>query len=147
MDLSTCKCAYLRSKIESVIVTFFEIYRLVSTDALARGMDLANVENVINYDMPRFIETYIHRSGRTARAGRAGNVITLVEPKRKSQFQKMLHEANRLQNIELMNIDYDNLLEAEEKYRLALKKLKLKIENEQSTKKGTMKALKRKSKR
>ena len=147
MDLSTCKCAYLRSKIESVIVTFFEIYRLVSTDALARGMDLANIENVINYDMPRFIETYIHRSGRTARAGRAGNVITLVEPKRKSQFQKMLHEANRLQNIELMNIDYDNLLEAEEKYRLALKKLKLKIENEQSTKKGTMKALKRKSKR
>ena len=147
MDLSTCKCAYLRSKIESVIVTFFKIYRLVSTDALARGMDLANIENVINYDMPRFIETYIHRSGRTARAGRAGNVITLVEPKRKSQFQKMLHEANRLQNIELMNIDYDNLLEAEEKYRLALKKLKLKIENEQSTKKGTMKALKRKSKR
>lgn len=45
---------------------------------MTRGMDVEGVKNVINYDMPKFIKTYIHRAGRTARAGQSGNCFTLL---------------------------------------------------------------------
>lgn len=55
-----------------------EIQVLVSSDAMTRGMDVEGVKNVINYDMPMYIKTYIHRAGRTARAGQAGRCFTLL---------------------------------------------------------------------
>ena len=58
---------------------FFD--RLVCSDAMARGMDLDNVKYVISYDNPPYIKTYIHRVGRTARAGRAGTAVSLLEKK------------------------------------------------------------------
>ena len=51
---------------------------LVSSDAMTRGMDVKGVNNVINYDVPPYIKTYIHRAGRTARAGQAGRCFTLL---------------------------------------------------------------------
>lgn len=45
---------------------------------MTRGMDVEGVRNVINYDMPVYIKTYIHRVGRTARAGQAGRCFTLL---------------------------------------------------------------------
>lgn len=45
---------------------------------MTRGMDVEGVRNVINYDMPAFIKTYIHRAGRTARAGQSGRCFTLL---------------------------------------------------------------------
>ena len=51
---------------------------LVSSDALTRGMDVEGVRNVINYDVPKFIKTYVHRAGRTARAGQIGCCFTLI---------------------------------------------------------------------
>jgi superfamily II DNA/RNA helicase len=45
---------------------------------MARGIDFDNVECVINYDVPSFITNYIHRVGRTARAGRNGKAYTIV---------------------------------------------------------------------
>ena len=51
---------------------------LVSTDLASRGLDLEYVGRVINYHLPEQIENYIHRAGRTARAGRAGLVINFV---------------------------------------------------------------------
>lgn len=45
---------------------------------MTRGMDVEGVRNVINYDMPAYIKTYIHRAGRTARAGQAGRCFTLL---------------------------------------------------------------------
>lgn len=55
-----------------------DIQVLVASDALTRGMDVKGVTNVINYDMPPFAKTFIHRAGRTARAGQAGRCFTLL---------------------------------------------------------------------
>lgn len=51
---------------------------VVSSDAMTRGMDVEGVRNVINYDKPPYIKTYIHRAGRTARAGNHGRCFTLL---------------------------------------------------------------------
>lgn len=48
---------------------------------MARGMDVEKVKFVISYDPPPFIKTYIHRIGRTARAGKVGTALTLLQKK------------------------------------------------------------------
>ncbi len=53
---------------------------LVATDVIARGLDVPHVEHVINYDLPQMAEDYIHRIGRTARAGASGNALCLIAP-------------------------------------------------------------------
>ncbi|WP_022926817.1 DEAD/DEAH box helicase [Patulibacter americanus] len=54
---------------------------LVATDVAARGLDISTVTHVVNYDVPRSPDTYVHRIGRTGRAGASGRAITFVEPK------------------------------------------------------------------
>lgn len=56
-----------------------EVNVLLATDVAARGIDLPDVSHVINFDMPRSADVYVHRIGRTARAGKKGNAISLVE--------------------------------------------------------------------
>ncbi|OQR92439.1 DEAD/DEAH box RNA helicase [Achlya hypogyna] len=68
---------------------------VVCSDAMARGMDIAHVENVVNYDVPPYIKTYIHRVGRTARAGRAGRAVTLVKKGQTKGLARMLGKANK----------------------------------------------------
>jgi len=53
---------------------------LVATDVAARGLDIADVSHVINFDMPDGSDSYIHRIGRTARMGKAGEALSLVTP-------------------------------------------------------------------
>ncbi len=52
---------------------------LIATDVAARGIDLPDVSHVINFDMPRTADVYLHRIGRTARAGKKGNAVSLIE--------------------------------------------------------------------
>ncbi|MCM2681341.1 ATP-dependent RNA helicase SrmB [Echinimonas agarilytica] len=52
---------------------------LLASDVAARGIDISDISHVINYDMPRTADVYVHRIGRTARAGRKGTAISLVE--------------------------------------------------------------------
>ncbi|MEE4246791.1 MAG: DEAD/DEAH box helicase [Kangiellaceae bacterium] len=65
---------------------------LVATDVAARGIDIEQVPLVINYDLPKVAEDYIHRSGRTARAGHSGEAVSLV----------CADEVSELQNIEVL---------------------------------------------
>lgn len=57
-----------------------DIHVLVATDVAARGLDISNLPLVVNYDMPGFPEEYIHRIGRTGRAGQSGLAVSLVCP-------------------------------------------------------------------
>ncbi|MFD2166991.1 DEAD/DEAH box helicase [Thalassotalea euphylliae] len=54
---------------------------LITTDLASRGLDLANVSHVINFDMPKHTEEFVHRIGRTGRAGNKGDAISFVGPK------------------------------------------------------------------
>jgi len=53
---------------------------LVATDVAGRGLDISGISHVINFDVPRCADDYIHRAGRTARAGATGHVITFIAP-------------------------------------------------------------------
>ena len=53
---------------------------IVATDLAARGIDIQGISHVINYEIPEDLEFFIHRVGRTARAGNKGTAITLFEP-------------------------------------------------------------------
>lgn len=57
-----------------------DIQLLIATDVAARGIDVENVTHVINYDVPQDPESYVHRIGRTGRAGKKGLALTLVTP-------------------------------------------------------------------
>ncbi|WP_150137336.1 DEAD/DEAH box helicase [Candidatus Enterovibrio altilux] len=54
---------------------------LVTTDLASRGLDMSNVSLVVNFDMPKYVEEYVHRIGRTGRAGNKGTAISLIGPK------------------------------------------------------------------
>ena len=57
-----------------------QIQFLVATDVAARGIDIKDITHVINFDIPKFCEDYVHRIGRTGRAGKSGIAISLVLP-------------------------------------------------------------------
>ena len=77
-----------QNKRDRVIAAFREKkYRiLVATDVASRGLDIPHIEHVINYDLPQCAESYIHRIGRTARAGAGGSALNLVTPADKSKW-------------------------------------------------------------
>lgn len=62
---------------------------LVATDVLSRGIDISDIDLVINYDVPSHAEDYVHRIGRTARAKTEGEAITLVNPEDMFDFSKI----------------------------------------------------------
>ena len=67
---------------------------LVATDVAARGLDIDHVSHVVNYDVPSDPDAYVHRIGRTGRAGREGVAITLVEP-REQRLLRNIEAATR----------------------------------------------------
>lgn len=65
---------------------------IVSSDRMARGIDFPNLKLVFNYDLPKHSKTYVHRAGRTARAGREGMCITLIKKGQIGDFKRMRSE-------------------------------------------------------
>ena len=80
-----------------------EIRFLVASDVAARGLDIVEMSHVFNYDVPIHADDYVHRIGRTARAGREGHAITLVTPAEKRQLaaiEKLIgHPLERLSGV------------------------------------------------
>ncbi|MEJ2748941.1 MAG: DEAD/DEAH box helicase [Anaerolineae bacterium] len=66
-----------------------QIQVLVATDVAARGLDIDDISHVFNYDLPQDPEIYVHRIGRTGRAGRTGIAISLVTPRERRRLQRI----------------------------------------------------------
>ena len=64
---------------------------LVATDVAARGLDINDVEAIINYDIPQELEVYVHRIGRTGRAGKSGYAITLSNAWNRRRIKELEH--------------------------------------------------------
>lgn len=77
-----------QNKRDRVIAAFRkEKYRiLIATDVAARGLDIPHIKHVINYDLPQCAEDYIHRIGRTARAGAEGSALNFIAPSDKNKW-------------------------------------------------------------
>ncbi len=78
---------------------------LVATDIAARGIDIDDISHVINYELPNVPETYVHRIGRTARAGRSGVAISLCDPSE----VKLLKDIEKLTKQNLMPKNHENV--------------------------------------
>ncbi|GAB1862945.1 Putative atp-dependent rna helicase dbp73d-like protein [Camponotus japonicus] len=127
---------------ESVLGKFAsaEIHILISSDALARGLDIPDIQLVVSYDVPKHIKGYIHRAGRTGRAGKPGIAITLLTPNQVGIFKQMLSGAHKVvPNIERMELNDM----AKHNYLDHLKKLKDILEKEKNESLEQMKAIKR----
>ncbi|ALC43426.1 maker769 [Drosophila busckii] len=110
------------------------IQGLICSDALARGIDVANVDIVISYEAARHIKTYIHRVGRTARAGQAGTAITLLTEKDQAQFKQMLNAAGKRMGEEL-SVSPDIEVQHAVLYKRALEALRQRQENQKNVQK------------
>uniref|UniRef100_A0A8C9R0P6 ATP-dependent RNA helicase n=1 Tax=Scleropages formosus TaxID=113540 RepID=A0A8C9R0P6_SCLFO len=110
-----------------------KIQLLISTDAAARGIDIEGVKCVVNYDAPQFIRTYIHRVGRTARAGKAGLAFTFLLGVQEKLFLQMLKDAGS-PGIQKQIIKAENLKTLEAHYEKVLLELK-KVTKEEKAKK------------
>ncbi|GMR08848.1 MAG: DEAD/DEAH box helicase [Gammaproteobacteria bacterium] len=81
---------------------------LVATDVAARGLDVQRISHVVNYDIPHDTEAYVHRIGRTGRAGRQGDAILFVAPREK----RMLHAIEKAtrEKIDIMELPSTELI-------------------------------------
>jgi len=93
-----------------------EVPVLIATDIAARGIDIPGVSHVINYDLPEVPEQYVHRIGRTARAGADGQAAAFCSPEERG----LLRDIERLtrQRIEVASLPADFMARAEELRRL-----------------------------
>jgi len=73
---------------------------LVATDVAARGLDIKGVSHIYNYDIPKTKKEYIHRIGRTARAGKQGKVINLVSNRDYENFDNLMTDEFKIEKIE-----------------------------------------------
>jgi ATP-dependent RNA helicase RhlE len=106
------------------------VYRLIiATDIVARGIDIAEVTHVINFDTPEVPENYMHRIGRTGRADKDGIAITFVTEKEKA-FQENI-EALMHQKINILplpeNLVISTELTEDEKPKVYIKEIQLKV--------------------
>ncbi|KAM9476005.1 ATP-dependent RNA helicase DDX51 isoform 2-T2 [Clarias gariepinus] len=110
-----------------------KIQLLISTDAAARGIDIKGVKCVINYDAPQYIRTYIHRVGRTARAGKAGVAFTFVLGVQEEKFVKMVQEAGS-PGLQKQTVNPESLSGMESRYEDVLIELGRVIKAEKAQK-------------
>ncbi|CAL8315078.1 unnamed protein product [Merluccius merluccius] len=105
------------------------IQLLICTDAAARGIDIEGIKCVVNYDAPQYLRTYIHRIGRTARAGKAGVAFTFLLDVQRANFLKMVKEAGSA-GIQKHAVKHQLLKNMAARYELTLQELASTIKDE-----------------
>ncbi|KAL4934091.1 putative ATP-dependent RNA helicase DBP6 [Aspergillus undulatus] len=113
---------------------------IIATDRASRGLDLQSLSHVINYDVPASITTYVHRVGRTARAGKEGSAWTLVAHREGRWFTNEISKGaddkiTRATKIERVPIKLNNMKEVKSRYAAALDVLEKEVKAV-GTKKG-----------
>jgi ATP-dependent RNA helicase DDX51/DBP6 len=103
---------------------------LITTDRASRGLDIPNIEHVINYDVPGSLEGYVHRVGRTARAGKIGTAWTLVEHRQGRWFDGEIGKGRVKRKGKIVKFTLDGVGKGEMKarYEEALKRLGEEVE-------------------
>ncbi|XP_048263891.1 ATP-dependent RNA helicase DDX24 isoform X2 [Bombus terrestris] len=107
---------------------------LIATDVAARGLDIPNVEHVIHYQVPRTSESYVHRSGRTARAQKDGITVLMMEPSEKEYYSKLCKTLGRTEDIPMFPVVDRLLIATKERVEIAreIDKLELKCRRDNS---------------
>ena len=82
---------------------------LVATDLAARGLDFSDISHVINYDLPDVPETYVHRIGRTARAGASGQAVSFCSRDERQRLRMVEKLIGRTVSVEKLSAVSDNL--------------------------------------
>ncbi|KAF7649916.1 hypothetical protein LDENG_00133790 [Lucifuga dentata] len=108
-----------------------KIQLLISTDAAARGIDINGVKCVVNYDAPQYVRTYIHRIGRTARAGKVGLAFTFLLGVQEKNFLQMVSEAGS-PGIKRQIVKPESLKSMEARYEETLQELASVIKDEKA---------------
>jgi ATP-dependent RNA helicase DDX51/DBP6 len=101
-----------------------KINLLVCSDLVSRGIDIKHVSHVISYDAPVDMRKYVHRVGRTARAGRVGEAWTLVEEQEARYFKNMLQQSNHLSQVKRLRVKEKDVSALEPLYKTALDSLR-----------------------
>tara|TARA_E500000075_G_C6985149_1_gene319282 strand:- start:861 stop:2102 length:1242 start_codon:yes stop_codon:yes gene_type:complete len=134
----------LRQNVRTRVINNFRKMKfriLVATDVASRGLDIPHIEHVINYNLPENPDDYIHRIGRTARAGAKGETIIFITPSEKFKWNKI----KKLLNIDIKDESLDEIISSNEK------KIKKKFSNKgkpvQTNKKKRKKNTKKSSKK
>ncbi|KAM3967577.1 putative ATP-dependent RNA helicase Dbp73D [Aphomia sociella] len=135
LKVAELSAALDRTTRENVLKRFTqsEINVLIGTDALARGIDITDCTYVISYDPPRNIKTYIHRVGRTGRAGRKGYAVTMLLPNQTNLFMDLIKSGgkSRLSEVEVPAEAFNDLSDG---YEHAIKATKDQINTENNSK-------------
>ncbi len=96
---------------------------IVCSDGMSRGMDIQSVSAVVNYDVPGFAKTYVHRCGRTARAGKKGRAITILKGGQVTKFLKMRQLIGSPEKVTKMGIKKELVKAAIPVYQKCIKAL------------------------
>ena len=121
-----------------------ELKILIATDVSARGIDIQNVEYVVNYDLPDSSENYVHRVGRTGRGSQKGQAVSFCSNEEKELLGDIEHYLGKpIQKIEITKSDYRSTLELTEDTNHDWQKLMVEIENEKNTRKKKKKKTKK----
>ncbi len=138
MQSQKLDCAWIQGEMQqakrnNAINRFSEgkVKVLLATDVAARGIDVPDITHVINYDLPRTADVYLHRIGRTARAGKKGSAISLVE----AHDQPMMDRITRYMDEEIKERTIDGLKPKHKKAEHKKKKKKQNVKNSSKVKK------------
>ncbi|XP_068435996.1 ATP-dependent RNA helicase DDX24 [Clinocottus analis] len=102
---------------------------LLTTDVASRGLDIPNVEHVIHYQVPRTCETYVHRSGRTARATKEGLSLLLIGPDDMMNFKKIYKALGKDEDLPMFPIELKCMEAIKERVNLARRVEKIEFHN------------------